>query len=48
VNSGADGDGVIRAAGPDDAHPIAVVHVATWQDAYAGLLPDEFLAGAQA
>jgi ribosomal protein S18 acetylase RimI-like enzyme len=44
VNRGADGDGMIRAARPDDAHSIAAVHVATWQDAYAGLLPDEFLA----
>ena len=38
-------DGLIRAARPGDAQPIATVHVATWQDAYAGLLPDEFLAG---
>jgi len=37
--------GMVRAARPDDAQPIATVHVATWQDAYAGLLPDEFLAG---
>ena len=40
-----DADGVVRAARPDDAHPIAAVHVATWRDAYAGLLPDELLAG---
>ena len=45
MNSGADGDGVIRAAGPDDAHAIALVHVATWQHAYAGLLPNDLLAG---
>lgn len=38
-------EGLVRAALPDDARPIAVVHVATWRDAYAGLLPDEFLAG---
>ena len=45
MNSGAEADGVVRAARPDDAHPIAAVHVATWRDAYAGLLPDELLAG---
>jgi ribosomal protein S18 acetylase RimI-like enzyme len=37
--------GLVRAARPDDAHPIAMVHVATWQNAYAGLLPADFLAG---
>jgi itaconate CoA-transferase len=37
--------GQVRAARPDDAQGIAAVHVAAWQDAYAGLLPDEFLAG---
>jgi ribosomal protein S18 acetylase RimI-like enzyme len=37
--------GLIRAARPADARPIAAVHVATWRDAYAGLLPDEVLAG---
>jgi GNAT superfamily N-acetyltransferase len=36
--------GLIRTARPADALPIAVVHVATWQDAYAGLLPEDFLA----
>jgi ribosomal protein S18 acetylase RimI-like enzyme len=36
--------GVVRAARPDDAQAIAEVHVATWRDAYAGLLPDELLA----
>ncbi len=45
MNLGADADGVVRAARPDDAHAIAAVHVATWRDAYAGLLPDELLAG---
>ena len=45
---GAGTGGVVRAASPDDAHPIAAVHVATWRDAYAGLLPDEFLAGPEA
>jgi ribosomal protein S18 acetylase RimI-like enzyme len=38
-------DGLIRAARPADAQPIAAVHVATWRDAYAGLLPDEVLSG---
>ena len=33
----------IRTAVPDDAHPIAHVHVATWQTAYKGQLPDEML-----
>ena len=37
--------GRVRPAQPDDAQPIAAVHVATWRDAYAGLLPDEMLAG---
>jgi ribosomal protein S18 acetylase RimI-like enzyme len=37
--------GLIRAASPADARAIAVVHVATWRDAYAGLLPDDVLAG---
>jgi ribosomal protein S18 acetylase RimI-like enzyme len=37
--------GLIRPALPADARAIATVHVATWRDAYAGLLPDEVLAG---
>jgi ribosomal protein S18 acetylase RimI-like enzyme len=37
--------GLVRAARADDAQPISAVHVATWRDAYAGLLPDGFLAG---
>jgi ribosomal protein S18 acetylase RimI-like enzyme len=37
--------GLERAAHPADAQAIAAVHVATWRDAYAGLLPDELLAG---
>ncbi len=36
---------VIRPARPDDASAIARVHVAGWQEAYTGLLPDDFLAG---
>ena len=38
-------DGTVRPARPADAREIAVVHVATWQHAYAGLLPDDLLAG---
>jgi ribosomal protein S18 acetylase RimI-like enzyme len=38
-------DGVLRSARPGDAGEIAAVHVGTWQHAYAGLLPDDFLAG---
>jgi ribosomal protein S18 acetylase RimI-like enzyme len=45
VNRGEDADGRLRAARPDDAQVIAAVHAATWRDAYAGLLPDEILAG---
>jgi len=38
-------DGVtIRAATPDDAPRIAQVDVTSWQGAYAGLLPDDYLA----
>jgi ribosomal protein S18 acetylase RimI-like enzyme len=37
-------DGTVRPARPADAGEIAAVHVATWQHAYAGLLPDDFLA----
>ena len=33
----------VRAATSDDAAAIAHVHVATWRDAYAGLLPDSYL-----
>ncbi|MGW4398905.1 N-acetyltransferase family protein [Amycolatopsis nivea] len=38
-------DLVIRPATPEDAAGIAAVHVGSWQAAYAGLLPDEFLSG---
>lgn len=38
-------DGTVRPARLADADEIAAVHVATWQHAYAGLLPDDFLAG---
>lgn len=33
----------IRPAVPDDARRIAEVHVASWRDAYRGLLSDEYL-----
>lgn len=36
---------VIRPATSEDAAGIAAVHVGSWQAAYAGLLPDEFLSG---
>jgi GNAT superfamily N-acetyltransferase len=35
----------LRDATPDDAHAIATVHVASWQVAYRGLLPDDLLDG---
>lgn len=34
----------IRRARPADAEAIGAVHVATWRTAYAGLLPDAYLA----
>ncbi len=34
----------IRRASPADAPAIARVHVATWRETYAGLLPDDLLA----
>ena len=37
------GDVVIRPARPDDALAIAEVHVASWQEAFRGLLPDDAL-----
>ena len=36
---------LVRPARPDDAAGIAAVHVAAWQAAYAGILPEAFLAG---
>lgn len=33
----------IRAAEPEDAHTVAEVHVASWQWAYRGQLPDDYL-----
>ncbi|MEQ8248280.1 MAG: GNAT family N-acetyltransferase [Alphaproteobacteria bacterium] len=38
----------LRPATPDDASPIAAVHVATWRDAYADILPREMLVGLSA
>ena len=35
----------VRPARPDDASGIGAVHVAAWQGAYAGILPDDFLSG---
>jgi ribosomal protein S18 acetylase RimI-like enzyme len=40
INSG---EAIIRPAVAADAHAIAEVHVATWQAAYAGLLPADLL-----
>lgn len=37
--------GRIRRAIPADASALAWVHVSSWQDTYAGLMPAEFLAG---
>jgi len=34
---------LIRTAKPEDARPIAEVHVASWRHAYRGLLPDDYL-----
>lgn len=36
---------LVREATPDDAEPIAAVHIASWREAYAGVLPDAFLDG---
>jgi GNAT superfamily N-acetyltransferase len=35
----------IREATVEDAHAIAMVHVATWQNSYADILPPDVLAG---
>jgi len=35
----------LRLANPSDAYSLAEMHVATWQVAYRGLLPDDFLDG---
>ncbi len=36
---------VVRAAGLEDAHAIADIHVRGWQAAYHGIVPQGFLAG---
>ncbi len=36
-------DVTIRTANPDDARSIARVHVASWREAYAGIIPDDYL-----
>ena len=41
--SGAMAGATVRRAGPGDAHAIAEVTVTSWQEAYRGILPDEFL-----
>ncbi|WP_426957010.1 N-acetyltransferase family protein [Muricoccus radiodurans] len=38
----------IRRARPEDANAIGAVHVASWQDTYAGILPEPYLAGLDA
>ena len=45
MNAAGPRGGLVRPAVPGDARAIATVHVATWRDAYAGLLPGEILAG---
>jgi ribosomal protein S18 acetylase RimI-like enzyme len=40
-----DGEVTIRAAQVTDASAIADVHVRSWQHAYTGIVPDEYLAG---
>ena len=35
----------IRRATPSDLHCIAAIHVESWKDAYADVLPAEFMAG---
>jgi ribosomal protein S18 acetylase RimI-like enzyme len=39
-----EGEAVIRSARPDDAPAIARVHVDSWRETYAGIVPDDFLA----
>ena len=33
----------IRVPSPDDAHALAVMHIASWHETYTGLLPDKIL-----
>ncbi|KGM08519.1 GNAT family N-acetyltransferase [Cellulomonas carbonis] len=37
-------DVIIRPATVDDAEQIAAVHIASWREAYAGAVPEEYLA----
>src|SRR5262245_57548767 len=37
--------GIVRAAVPGDAPAMAALHVRAWRAAYAGIMPDAFLAG---
>ncbi len=39
---------LIREAEPEDAMAVARVHVRSWQAAYRGLIPDDFLGGLRA
>jgi len=39
---------LLRLAEPEDAMKVAQVHVRSWQKAYRGLLPDEYLDGLRA
>lgn len=39
---------ILRTAVPDDAMPVARVHVRAWQVAYRGLIPDDLLQGMRA
>ena len=34
---------LLRAATPDDAGEVAIIHVRSWQVGYRGLMPDEYL-----
>jgi ribosomal protein S18 acetylase RimI-like enzyme len=45
VNAADPPGGLVRPAVPGDAAAIAAMHVATWRDAYAGLMPGEILDG---
>jgi GNAT superfamily N-acetyltransferase len=40
---GSDSKGDVRRAGPEDATQIAAVHTQSWQAAYRGLLPQNYL-----
>jgi hypothetical protein len=39
----AQGRAYVRDADPEDAEQIAIIHVHSWQAAYRGLLPQEYL-----